>query len=431
MSPQRVVVICPHASHDFLQLPAASFPSDKDFASGGERSLYEIAAAASVAGFEVEIRGDIQKEIFQTVMKSANASPATPNKTRRIDPEEILIFPEVLPIDQLASYALSGATLYLFMLSPIGLISWDGSEDWVQEDILEVPFEKLCQPIGFQSFFQFGCNILTHARGIAVMAKAAGVPINFIGESSPVERPDLRNRNFDVAIVSENRWSGQSEKVLAELEGFSVKKISRIPKLYSLAGELSEAKILIFPSRVEGRSRICREARSVGTVPVVLSTNPFNTVEDWGEGVVFADDLSQMALRIRELLQDELSLGELSRAAIGASQVSEKWEAFISAVKQALSDPVSMPDREFRLRSGEFLENHIQHFRNMAQHSELEKARLEQVLNSTNEVLNSTNELVNSQSNQIDAFRRRKIVRILDKFSGAVHFVKGKDRIEP
>jgi hypothetical protein len=73
---------------------------------------------------------------------------------------------------------------------------------------------------------------------------------------------------MDVAIVEENRWVSLAEEVVGRLDGVSVLRIPGIDSTHSLSEVLRPARILGWPSRVEGMSRIAREARAVGTVPV-------------------------------------------------------------------------------------------------------------------------------------------------------------------
>jgi hypothetical protein len=67
----RVVVCSVRGAAGRFELPESRWASDRVQISGGERSLYELAVAASCVGFEVELRGALNKPIFDTICAAA------------------------------------------------------------------------------------------------------------------------------------------------------------------------------------------------------------------------------------------------------------------------------------------------------------------------------------------------------------------------
>ena len=103
-------------------------------------------------------------------------------------------------------------------------------------------------------------------------------------------------------------------------------------------------------------SRIAREARAVGTVPVALDTNPFVTGEDHGRGVVLAPDPDGIVREIRSLLDDCERLEVLSKEAEATAREQTAWEPFIERVSEAMSATAHHPASEALDRLG--VENH-------------------------------------------------------------------------
>jgi hypothetical protein len=334
---RRVVILAPTLQTRTTALPPSAVLEDKVTISGGERSLYELAAAASCAGYETELRGDLCKPLLDQIATAAGATISTPPTPREIESNDVVIFPEVLPTQQLMNLFFSEARLVLFQLSAPGSISWDGSLDWELVDLFTVPFEQLGRPEGFRAFDALGCDIWTHASGIAQRGRAAGIPVQALGEGCPVLIPEPQERHFDVALVEENRWSDWAEEVVAMIPKASVYRIPLRTLTYALWDDLQLAKILILPARVEGLSRIAREARSVGTVPIMLDENPFLTDADYGEGVIRAESLTAMAFEAERLLADAQRWSELSQAAMISAAEQSNWGAYVDRVDQAIA----------------------------------------------------------------------------------------------
>ncbi|NNN15064.1 MAG: hypothetical protein HKL82_04305 [Acidimicrobiaceae bacterium] len=106
-----------------------------------------------------------------------------------------------------------------------------------------------------------------------------------------------------------------TRSALKALRQGSVHRTPPASNVYSLANEIGRAKLLLFPIRIEGMSRITREARMVGAVPVVFDTvNSHVADEDYGQGTLFAASTTGVAAEIERPLGDGAELSNRSRA---------------------------------------------------------------------------------------------------------------------
>ena len=348
MTSPTVVVLAPTQNFLAHSLPPATFPEDRITAAGGERSLYELALAAQLAGNNVELRGEVSRVLLSFVERAGGVALSCPETFREITDNDIIIFPEVIPPQHLFNYFHSGARLIMYQLSVPGSIAWDGTPEWTQQSLTTVPFESLGRPETFQAFDRLGVEMWTHSEGIALAGARAGVHVTRFGMGPLIDVPSLVERTFDIAIVTENRWGQWAEDVVAKLPEASILRIPKRESTYSLASDLRYAKVLVFPSRVEGLPRIVGEAASVGTVPVVLATNLFLTQEDWGPGVVLVDHLEDMANATRDLLADPRRWDDLSKAALTSRMKRGDLAAFVGRVGTAIENTQPSVSREFR-----------------------------------------------------------------------------------
>ena len=104
---------------------------------------------------------------------------------------------------------------------------------------------------------------------------------------------------------------------------------------------MARARVLIWPSRVEGHATIPHEARSVGCVPVALSTNPFAVGLDDAHGAVLVDEVDELAPAIRTLLDDPQRLGALARTGQATARDEVAWDAYVDRVDDWLRRPRS------------------------------------------------------------------------------------------
>lgn len=269
----RYVICTLGGDRDPWQLPASTFP-DRVWIHGGERFLYELAAAIASLGKEVELRGDLLRPELDMICSAAGASPRTELPERRPHPEDVVIVPEGWP-DPLAyaRIALSPARTVLLMLAAPGLFGWPFVSGWTLPDPLTVPISDLARPEHFRSMRALGFTLWTHSRGILDAAEAAGVPCAFIGEGQPMPFQDVPPKTTDVVFIAENRWAPLALEVAGQLRAQAEPILGQTHE--DLLRRLAAARILLLPSRVEGTSRLQWEARALGTVPVALATNPF------------------------------------------------------------------------------------------------------------------------------------------------------------
>jgi hypothetical protein len=332
----RVVVCSVQGAAGQFELPESRWAPERSQVSGGERSLYELAVAASCVGWDVELRGAINQPILETVCAAAGASPTVGLPPRRPENADIVIVPEVANHDLLAALRLSGAACVMDLLAPPGLWGWSFLRGWSPPDPVRVAIDTLSLPATLRAIDDFGIEMWTPAHGMAEAGARAGVPVKWLGTGTPVPFPDPCPKRMDVAIVELNRWVGLAEKVVSGLDGVSVLRIPRIDSIYSLSEALGPARILVWPSRVEGIARIAREARSVGTVPVALDTNPFVTADDHGGGILLVGDIASMAQEISALLSDRDRLEKLSTEGIETARLQVNWKQYLDRVDSAL-----------------------------------------------------------------------------------------------
>ncbi len=334
----RLVVCVLGGQRGPLELPASEVDDDRSFISGGERSLYELAAAAAVLGIDVELRGQINRAVFDTVTAAAGAAPRTGLPSRRPERGDLVVVPAAAHLGLYAAVHLSEARGVIDLLGPPGLSGWDflgperpAPDPWI------IPVDQVGRPDSFRAMWGLGFDLWTNAVGIEEAGRRADVPVTWIGTGSPVTFPDIPVKTHDVAIIESNRWHAQADSVAAALPGVSVLRIPPVPHVYSLASFLAPARLLIWPSRLEGMSRIAREARSAGTIPVALSTNPFAVAEDHTDGVVLVDDLDELATTALELLGDPDRIASQRSRAIASAQRQVDWPAFVARVEAAVA----------------------------------------------------------------------------------------------
>jgi hypothetical protein len=418
--PQRPIVVCVPCRESGVDLPPARLDDGPLFISGGERSMYELATAAVVAGYEVELRGDINAAILATVTESAGTGPQLPKESRRPHNGEIVVFPEAYDLSRLAAVHLSGARGVIYALAPPGLFGWSFRSGWSQPDHSTVPVGQVGQPESFQAMFALGFSVWTNAHGIAEAAQMAGIPVTWLGTGTPVPFPSTRARTFDLAVVESNRWRSSSDQLAADLGEFSVLRIPARASTYTLCEDLAHARILLWPSRVEGMSRISREARAVGTVPVALDTNPFATKDDHGEGVVLVPDLASLRNEARRLLHRPEELVDLSARAVTSAKEQVNWGRFVARVDAAVGAVPVRPDGEARAEFGDLLAVRLAHRQGQVgnfegvdealEESESDMAAAQVRLQESLVALSTAHE-------ELAAFRARRIVRLVDRLA--------------
>jgi glycosyltransferase involved in cell wall biosynthesis len=256
---------------------------------------------------------------------------------------------------------LSGARGVIYLLGPPGLFGWSFSAAGWEElpDPRTVALDSVGRPETYRIIDGLGFAIWTNAVGMAAAGKRAGVTVEWLGTGTPVPFPAMPTKTSDVAMIEANRWADHANELLIQLPEVSVHRIGPTPSTYSLCDAMSPAHILVWPSRIEGMSRISREARAVGTVPVALATNPFATREDHGDGVVLVSSPPDIVDEIRRLLKDKSRLKELQNAAATGARMQVDWGGFVDRVGTVVTDSVENPTRPARQRLGDELRSRV------------------------------------------------------------------------
>lgn len=355
--PQRVVVCSLGGNEDPWLLPA-SVPSTRPWIHGGERTLYEFATAAAQSGFEVELRGEIQLEALRGMTEATGVKVAAGDLApRRPDAGEIVVVPEgwTDPMQYLRT-AFSPARAMLLACGPPGLVGWDFTAQWAPPDLATVEPDQVARADTFAAMRSLGFELLTNVRGLAELSVASGTPCAFIGSGRPTpwpETPDGR-REFDLAVVGDNRWS---ETAIAAARSLTASSVHVIPECSHerLLRELARARVLVWTGRIEGNARPLSESRAMGTVPVAVR-NPVMRDLDEERGAVVVDRLGDVGPEAERLLADPDWLGTLSERAIRSAREQTAWTPFVDRVAAALAAPQPGPGGDARAAAGRALD---------------------------------------------------------------------------
>ena len=405
----RVVVCSLGGQRGFLELPESVVSNDREAISGGERSLYELATAFAVLGVEVELRGQLSASILSTITGAAGARPAVGLPPRRPETGEIVILPEGLPpSDLFFTCHLSGARTVVLLLGPPGLCGWSFLTGWAPPDLVTMDTATVGTPASYRAMAALGFTLWSAARGIAEAGRRAGVRVTRIGTGTPVPFPDPPAKTADIALIEANRWFPLAAEVAKRLPRASVLSIPYQPG-YSLSEVIGPGRILPWPSRVEGMSRVEREARAVGTVPIALDTNPFVTARDHGQGTVLVGDLDGMAREVDRLLDSPDEVAVLAKQAVAGARTDADWSRFLKRVSTALSLVPPSDAADARAEFG----------RHLVAALKREADAGDAVLADLNDV---RGELAGAR-NLLAAYRNRRIIRFVDdsRLAGAIH----------
>ena len=332
------LVICTVGGwHTPWDMPASLY-LDRQWISGGERSLYELAAAAASLGHDVELRGDLQRRALDEICAAAGAAPRVGMPSRRPASDDLVVVPEGWSDPQhYARIALSPARAAIMLLAPPGLFGWPFVEGWTPPDPTAVPLDAVGRPEHYRGMTSLGFELWTNAPVLAAEAEAAGVACRMLAAGDPVPFPDPRPKRLDVAVIENNRWAPLARAALATLDATHV----AIPTVDHdrMLELLSEARVLIWPSRIEGFSRMQTEARAMGTVPVALRSNRFGVGLSGEEGAVVVDDPDDIAPAVRALLDGPQRLEDLRERAMRSARAQLSWEPFVKRLAEALDAP--------------------------------------------------------------------------------------------
>jgi hypothetical protein len=348
-------------------LPHSIDNPHRPYIGGGERSLYELAVGAAALGYDVELRGGINQPILKELTDAAGASPRSDLPPRRPGIGDTVILAEGADPEWIVPVVLSGARLVLHLLGPPGLSGWSFLSTWAgSREPTTVPLDAVGRPETFRAIDALGIAMWTNAHGMAAAGDRAGVEVSWLGTGTPVPFPDAPPKEYDLAIVENNRWRPAAEAVAARVGDASVLRVGPVPWTYSLSAALAPARLLVWPSRLEGMSRIAREGRAVGTVPVFLDTNPFVTREDYGDGVVLCSSEEEMVSSIEQLLSDSSTIDKLAGEAATGARQQAAWKPFLERLDHVLSTLPDDPAAQAKEHIGEMLSRHDEEVRSQA-----------------------------------------------------------------
>ncbi|MBV9471362.1 MAG: hypothetical protein JO206_00240 [Solirubrobacterales bacterium] len=355
----------------------------RPFLPGGEHNMYEFAFAAASIGLEVELRGWLERAAFERLADGVGAAPRVGLSARLPEPNDLVVVPEgwADPLEY-ARLLMSPARIAIFVLAPPGLFGWPWvAPGWTRPDPLSVDLDAVAKPAHFQAPHGLGISLLTHSPGIATAAQAAGVPCAFVGTGRPdppTPQPGIE-RSVDVAALTSNRWAPLVAEVVPHLRGLTVDLVGESSNEEVIA-RLTQARVLLWPSRIEGHATIPWEARSVGCVPVALSTNRFAVGLHEDAGAVVVDDVSDLAPAVHALLANEDRWRELSTRAAGTAASEVDWLAYVDRVRSFISSvPPAAPDRAALAGMGGALTDWIEAQFSRAQRLEEISVELERV----------------------------------------------------
>jgi hypothetical protein len=352
---------------------------DKPFAFGGEANCVALAFAAAELGYDAELRGWIHEPTFRRFEEASRAVPRVDLPAREPEPHDFVVVPEgwadSLPYLQLS---LSPARLAIYVLAAPGLFGWPfAGEGWSPPDPLTVRIGELARPEHFRGMRALGFELLTHSEGIASAAQSAGEECRFTGVGEPWEPPSSREpREVDVLALMHNRWAPLAQKVLERLNGLNVDAVPTVPNDEMLR-RMGRAKVLVWPSRIEGHATIPIEARAMGCVPVALDTNPFGAALDEEHGVLTVGSVDAIPLAVRTLLDDDVKLNELSERGQSAARELTDWSPFVDRVRAFLEcAPPADSARQARAVAGASLRESLRRER-AARQAQLEERLLQ------------------------------------------------------
>ena len=309
---------------------------EEPFPYGGLKVCVALAFAAAAAGHEVELRGWIPRVAYEAFASGASSVPQVRLPARPPEADDVVVIPEGWrePLEY-AQLALSDAEVWVFLLAAPGLFGWPFTDEpWSLPDPVTVELDRLARADHFRGMDALGLHLLTHSTGLAEAAHRAGVDCAYVGTGQPMlfPQPD-GGREHDVVGLMENRWAPLVEQVLADLgSGVSADRIPAVANEEVLR-RFGRARILVWPSRVEGHATIPIEARAMGCVPVALDTNPFASGLAEEFGAVVVSSVEDMAPAIRSLLGEPDRLRQLSEQGRQWAREHEAWGPFRDRVE--------------------------------------------------------------------------------------------------
>lgn len=358
MASRTSIVVClTEGDHPWL-LPAASFV-ERTWIYGGERSMYEIAAALAVAGHPVELRGGVSRPVYEEITEATSVRIDLPAEPRRPGVADTVILGDGSNDPAyFARVALSPARGILVAFAPPGLFGWPFCEGWTRPSPVHVAIDSLGRPEHFRAIRSLGLELWASSPQLVAEVEAAGVDCAWIGQGMPLPLPEAAEKRCDIVTIGDNRWASLTQRVMELLPGVSHDRIPTVPR-DELLERLAAARILVHPPRVEGDSRLTWEARALGTVPIGLESNRFAVGLEPALGGVAVGSLSDIAPEVERLLGKPDELAELARRGMRTAREESDWGRFVERVDQALQRPEPADDgRQARAEVGRLASDH-------------------------------------------------------------------------
>lgn len=314
--------------------------------SGGHRTLHELAAAIAATGRRVEMRGEVDLAEIELIAEAAGAKPDLPEQPRKPESGDVVLMPEGVGPLPFAQITLSRARRILLLLAPPGLMGWPFVDGWSLEPPTKIDVESVARPEHFRAMSALGFELWAASPVLHERIQAAGVDGSFIGTGRPVPFPEPLPKRYDVVTIGNNRWAELAREAASTLgPGVSHREIPAGTNEEMLRA-FGEARIVLHPLRIEGNSRIGREARAMGAVPVVLDSNPFNVGLDEAGGAVAVSSLEEMAGAAMALLRNPERLEQLRQRGMASARSQVDWARYVSRVDEVLSrTPGEVPGR--------------------------------------------------------------------------------------
>jgi hypothetical protein len=309
---------------------------------GGVRSMIELAAGLAAIGLEVELRGGFVGREVAAIEDAAGVQLRRPSTRRRPDPNELVIIPEAHD-DPLvfARVALSGARAVLMMFGPLGLVGWpfDGRRVPQADEILTLDIDTVGRPESLAAARSLGLELWTNASAIAARGASAGIDVKYVGCGRPIPYPEPGEKSVDVLALAENRWGPLAVAALEAVPAQFNTRLQPTGTHAELLAAMSAARVFLHPARIEGRSRLCEEARAMRAVPVLLASNCNG--EGYGSeyGSVVVESVQDMPAAAAALLDDAARLAALAESGYRTARHDGDWEAYKQRLRDALADP--------------------------------------------------------------------------------------------
>ena len=332
------------------------------FLPGGEHNMYELAFAAAQGGYDVELRGWLDRATFEEMRDAVGAAPAVELPAREPTADDFVVVPEgwVSPLDY-ARLLLSPARVAVFVLAAPGLFGWPFvGPDWTRPDPLTVALDSSRRRSISR---RWPSSAYPCSRIRRDCSRQRGPPVSPArswargGRRRRCRRrpPTVTAPSTSIALEA-NRWAPLAREVAGELTDLQVDLVEEVSNAEVLE-RMRRARVLLWPSRIEGHATIPWEARLMGCVPVALSSNRFAVGLDEESGSVIVDSVDEMAGAARALLSDGERWRSLSARASTVSREEVEWDRYVARVRGwAEALPADSPGRHASAGMGAALE---------------------------------------------------------------------------